>query len=418
MGSFWDRSFHDSVFVNFIKDIHYKLSRRMDALSDSIAIGSSCLSSGKYYQYDTIRVPVDACTMSTKSISNYTMSGSVYQHSPVRTLQIPKSIIGEPYVVISGHTWVRNINMDIKDQFVTLYVPYNVDLVTDVMLDGSELVNSYVIKKGTTIPYKTYSNYSTLLGIDLDRIHSSVRKVIWRSSVLGLREADVNFLLSYLVGNEVAMSDSTVSEVWEECGHYMISTVDGNVYSGHGVPIVSVGDPVVVGDLLFYGVHKFDRHKLPHPEYIPELTIRTSCGDIIARNDIIPPIKTPYDYIPDMCNKEWEDKLYGTSNRKSMLDSDRSINPLHYAIQKLIPASGCIYRIDELQCNDNYTIKVIIDHIYNGVLSSGLILVYGRSKPDPLNIDIIGAEPIVSVSSQAGNTPVTIGAMPPIVHIV
>ena len=418
LGSFWDKLFHDSGLVKFIKDTHYRLSKPLYEYFDSVDKGSSCLSDAAQYTYEYKSIPVDDCIISTSTINDYVLEGTVYQHSKIRTLAIPTYRIGKPAVVISGHTWVAGINMAINDDYVTLYMPSTSDLITDVRVMSGQAINNYILYVCNKSNRSIYRNYSELVGIDLDRVSDTVRKTLWKSSVLGSRESDVNSLLSYLIGNDVSLSNTTIQELWRECGKYLVSTTDGHVYSGCGIPIVRVGSTVHVGDLLFYGLHKFDKHTLPHTNYVPSLTIKTSVGDILARNAVIKPIATNKGYIPDMCNKTWSDKISELSNRKIMLESGDPINPLHYAMKRILPPSGYIYSISDIECTDGSTVKTITDHVSNGIPSSGVSPIYRHYTVSPISTTVICEEPQAGVHTESVCLNIPLSVNTPIVHII
>lgn len=418
LGSFWDTVFKGSRLVAAVKDMHYNLSKRLYKYVYSLVKGSSCNTSSSSYIYDQISVPVDSCILSTDTIGSYAFVGSVYKQAPVRTLMIPTSIIGKPYVVSSGYEWVAGINMDVNDSYVILYIPDKVDVTTDVRHISGSLVNSYVFKVGIKSDIPIYKNYSELIGVDMDRLPDTVRKSIWRSSVCGMHQSDMNSLLSYLIGNNVSESDARVTDIWKECDRYMISTDVGNVYSGIGIPIVKVGDKLGIGDLLFYGLHIFNRDKLPHASYIPSITINTKFGDILARNTETSPIETDIDYIPDMCNDRWADALCKDTKRSIMLKDGDNINTLHYAISRLLPVSSCIYSLPDVLYASTDIAGTITEHVYRSVLSSDISPMYRHIESDPMDITIKSQDPEVSIflASPAIHTNTSISN--PIVRVI
>lgn len=386
LGDFWISRFTNSTLISWVKEAHYRLTRRLFKLSDCAECSVSLSKGSPAPTPYTLTINVADCSTSIGRVGEYSMSGMVQNIIPVRTILIPNTLDHEPEIIVSGKgknrlVFVHGINMRVDDTYIELYLPASSELVMDVVYTDTGVSSVYVFDIIDNRNKFCHVNHSYILDTDVDLLPEQVSNTLWRAYTQGLRELDVRSLISASADNDIADTESYVQDVWREGKYNYVLTTDSRLYRGVGSPLVSRGSRISKGDFIFYGVYSFNRETVPHPKYIPSLTISTAYGYAEAINKSMPTIPTSTDYIPAIINDKWIDAMKKSSgHRPLMIDTPDNVNPLEYVIKRILPRHFYIYSIPDSNSISMNALDATVKIIQESQPSAGACCIYRRCR--------------------------------------
>lgn len=404
LGSFWNTLSDASPIVAWVKESHYRLTRGINNIAKVVRAAVRIQETQDVLNTTTVYEPVASCKLSIGRILDYPMTGYIQKSLDIRTILIRRESSDNIRVLVSDDlVFIPGINMKIDDRYLELYLPNVKDVATDTVFDGDSLIYTYKLSETKKSNISHTSNHSCILETELDRMPINMARVLWESSISGMSRSHVGSLLSYAINNECADASGMVIDVWREHSYYYVATSSGKVHRGVGIPIVTRGSSVEAGTILFGGLRQFDKSRLPLAMYIPSIHITTADGPAEALNEEMPLIDTGRDYIPDINNTAWCARMCADTSRGIMIPKTldiHAINPAHYTITNLLPASFVLYCIDTNKDIDWKSLDTILESIMRTLPASGSCCVYMQgSRRASITTSVYMVHPTCSVSA-------------------
>ena len=403
LGSFWDTLSGASHIVAWVKESHYRLTRGINNIAKLVSATVRIQETQYVLDTTTVYEPVASCKLSIGRILDYPMNGYIQKSLDIKTILIRRKSSDNIKVLVSGDlVFIPGINMKIDDRYLELYLPNAEDVTTDTVFDGDSLIYTYKLSETKKSNTSHTSNHSCILETGLNHMPINMARILWESSISGMSRAHVSSLLSYTINNECADASGMVIDVWREHSYYYVATSYGKVHRGVGIPLVIRGSSVEAGTSLFGGLRQFDKSRLPHAMYIPSIHITTADGPAEAINEEMPLIDTGRDYIPDISNNAWCTRMCADTSRGIMIPKTlgiHAINPAHYTITNLLPASFVLYCIDANKDIDWKSLDTVLESVMRTFPASGSCCVYMQgSRKAGVTTSVCIVQPTCSVS--------------------